>query len=250
MAGTETLLRTGSVHSWDLSTGVDGPGTRFTLFLAGCPLRCLYCQNPDTWRVGEGEITGVGEVMQQILRYRKVFERTGGGVTVSGGEPLLQAGFVAALFHECAALGIRTALDTSGNLGARASDALLADTNLVLLDIKSFEPRSYENVTQGASVVPTLQFATRLSQLEIPTWIRFVVVPGHNDSVANVAALADFVASLRSVERVDVIGFHKLGEPKYSALHLPFPLAATPSPTTGQLAEVRAVFASRGLSVT
>ncbi|BEP15796.1 pyruvate formate-lyase-activating protein [Acidothermaceae bacterium B102] len=240
----------GSVHSWDLSTGVDGPGTRFTLFLAGCTLRCVYCQNPDTWRVGMGKMTSVDDVMAQIVRYRKVFDRTGGGVTVSGGEPLLQPRFVTELFRRCAALGISTALDTSGALGALASDELLADTCLVLLDIKSMDPASYRRVTRTGSIEPTLRFASRLSEQGIPIWVRFVVVPGYNDDPDNVEALAAFVETLETVERVDVIGFHRLGVPKYEALHLPILLEATPTPTAEQLAAVRDVFVGHGQRVT
>lgn len=242
--------RTGSVHSWDLATGVDGPGTRFTLFLSGCPLRCVYCQNPDTWRVGCGKTTSVDEVMTQIARYAEVFARTGGGLTISGGEPLLQPAFTAALFRECTALGIHTALDTSGALGAQATDELLADTSLVLLDLKSFDPDSYRRVTQGGRIAPTLQFAERLKAMRVPVWVRFVVVPGYNDDAENVDGLATFVSGLTNVERVDVMGFHRLGEPKYAALGLPIPLRETATPTAEHLAAIRLRFADEGLTVT
>lgn len=246
----EALHRTGSVHSWDLSTGVDGPGTRFTLFLSGCPLRCVYCQNPDTWRVGLGEQVSVEHVMQQISRYTQVFRRTGGGVTISGGEPLLQPAFATAVLRECAALGIHTALDTSGALGSQASDAMLADTSLVLLDIKAFGQPAYDRVTQGGSIAPTLRFAERLEGLRVPVWIRYVVVPGYNDDPAGVDGLAAYVGGLANVERVDVIGFHRLGEPKYRALGIPFPLAEVPAPTTESLGRIRQRFARHGIPVT
>ncbi|MGH8880044.1 MAG: radical SAM protein, partial [Stackebrandtia sp.] len=174
--------RVGSVHSWDISTGVDGPGTRFVVFTSGCPLRCLYCQNPDTWRMRDGRPTSVDELITEIAKYRRFIEIAGGGVTVSGGEPLLQPDFVAELLHRVKQLGLRTALDTSGYLGARASDALLADTDLVLLDIKSWDPRTYAAVTGGADVAPTIAFRGRLAALERLTWIRFVLVPGLNDA--------------------------------------------------------------------
>lgn len=240
----------GTVHSWDLSTGVDGPGTRLVLFLAGCPLRCLYCQNPDTWSERDGAVTSPGEVMRRIRRYRKVFDRTGGGVTISGGEPLLQPRFTAAVFRECADEGIHTALDTSGALGARATDELLLDTDLVLLDIKSFVPTTYSRITGGGDVAPTLRFARRLAGLERRVRIRFVLVPGLNDAPDNLEPLADFVAGLGNVDRVDVLPFHALAVPKYEALGLPFPLAGRPLPTPDQTAAARAVFATRGLTVT
>lgn len=176
--------------------------------------------------------------------------RTGGGVTVSGGEPLLQPRFTAALMRACMDEGISTALDTSGALGARASDQLLLDTDLTLLDIKSFRPSTYSLVTGGGDVTPTLHFARRLAALQRPVWIRFVLVPGMNDDADNVEPLADFVAGLPNVERVDVLPFHSLAAAKYDAIGLPFPLGDHPAPTPEQAASVRAVFAARGLTVT
>lgn len=132
-------MTTGRIHSWDLSTGVDGPGTRFVLFVSGCPLRCLYCANPDTWHMRDGREVTVDEVMAEIEKYRPFVTTAGGGVTVTGGEPLLQPAFTGELLRRCKEAGLHTALDTSGFLGARATDRLLADTDLVLLDIKSFD---------------------------------------------------------------------------------------------------------------
>jgi pyruvate formate lyase activating enzyme len=247
----EALATTpGSLHSWDLSSGVDGPGTRLVLFLAGCPLRCLYCQNPDTWQERDGARTSVAAVMTKVHRYRKIFSRTGGGVTLSGGEPLLQPRFAAAVLHACAEAGVSTALDTSGALGARASDQLLLDTDLVLLDIKAFAPDSYTRITGGGDLAPTLRFAQRLARLERRVWVRFVLVPGHNDDAAEVEALADFVADLGNVERVDVLPFHKLATPKYEAMGLAFPLIDRPVPTLDQTAAVRAIFTAHGLRTT
>ncbi|TCC20567.1 pyruvate formate-lyase-activating protein [Kribbella sindirgiensis] len=240
----------GAVHSWDLSTGVDGPGTRLVLFLAGCPLRCLYCQNPDTWSERDGARTTVPEVMQKVQRYRRILDRTGGGLTVSGGEPLLQPKFTAAVFKACQEDGVSTVLDTSGALGARATDDLLLDTDLVLLDIKSFVPATYAQVTGGGDVAPTLRFARRLAGLERRIWIRFVLVPGLNDAPGNLAPLADFVAGLGTVERVDVLPFHTLAIPKYQELGLTFPLTGHPTPTPEQTAAARHHFATRGLTVT
>ncbi|MCR6711595.1 MAG: 4Fe-4S cluster-binding domain-containing protein [Demequina sp.] len=140
---------TGSVHSWDLSTGVDGPGTRMTLFMAGCGMRCQYCQNPDTWRMRDGVRHTVDEVMERVTRYATIMKVTGGGLTVSGGEPLLQARFVMNVFKRCKDLGIHTALDTAGLLGSRLSDDDLNYVDLTLLDIKSGLPETYQRVTGG-----------------------------------------------------------------------------------------------------
>lgn len=148
-------MNTGRVHSWDLSTGVDGPGTRFVLFVSGCPLRCLYCANPDTWHLRDGKPTTVDEVMAEIDKYRAFVTTAGGGVTITGGEPLLQSAFTAEIFRRCKEAGLHTALDTSGFLGARADDALLADADLVLLDIKSFDIGTYRKLTGGELAPPS-----------------------------------------------------------------------------------------------
>ena len=240
---------TGAVHSWDLSTGVDGPGTRFVLFTAGCPLRCLYCHNPDTWSERGGVRTSVADVMARVERYRTLFDVTGGGVTVSGGEPLLQPAFTGAVLHACHEAGIATALDTSGALGARASDALLADVDLTLLDVKCADPARYRRLT-GGDLDPTLRFARRLALLGRTTWVRYVLVPGWTDDVAEVGPLAEFLAGLGVVERVDVLPFHRLGLAKYDALGIAAPLARTPGPTIESLAAVRGAFAAAGLTVT
>jgi pyruvate formate lyase activating enzyme len=239
-------VSTGAVHSWDIATAVDGPGTRFVVFTAGCPLRCQYCQNPETWHERDGQRVSVDELMVDIAKYRRFIEVAGGGVTVSGGEPLLQHTFVAELLHRCKELGLHTALDTSGFLGHHATDALLADTDLVLLDIKSWDPATYRQVT-GQEVAPTLTFARRLSDVGKPMWIRFVLVPGLTDDWDNVEGIAEFVATLESVERVDVLPFHKLGAPKYAALGIPFPLADAPAPDAELVERVRGQFIRRGL---
>ncbi|MFI1388759.1 pyruvate formate-lyase-activating protein [Streptomyces griseoaurantiacus] len=236
---------TGRVHSWDLSTGVDGPGTRFVLFLSGCPLRCLYCANPDTWHMRDGRTATVDEIMAEIEKYRPFLTASGGGVTLTGGEALLQPAFTGALLRRCKEAGLHTALDTSGFLGARASDALLADTDLVLLDIKSFDIGTYRRLT-GGDLAPTLAFATRLNRLGVPLWIRYVLVPGWTDDLTAVDGLAEFVAGLDTVDRVDVLPFHKLGAPKYEALGIPFPLKDTPTPDPALTERVRARFRAHG----
>jgi pyruvate formate lyase activating enzyme len=241
-------VTTGSVHSWDIATAVDGPGTRFVLFLSGCPLRCLYCHNPDTWHMRDGLRMTVDEVMAEVAKYRRFIEVAGGGLTVSGGEPLLQPDFTAEVLHRAHELGLHTALDTSGFLGARASDELLTDTDLVLLDIKSWDPVTYRHVT-GGEVTPTLEFARRLSALRKPVWIRFVLVPGHTDAADNVEGIASFVSTLEAVERVEVLPFHKLGAPKYAALGIPFPLENVPTPDAELVRRVRGQFADRGVPV-
>ncbi|GAA1256661.1 pyruvate formate-lyase-activating protein [Sphaerisporangium rubeum] len=238
---------TGVISSWDLSVGVDGPGSRFVVFTCGCPLRCLYCQNPETWRMRDGRRVTVDEVMAEIGKYRRFIEVAGGGVTVSGGEPLLQPRFTAELLRRCKDAGLHTALDTSGFLGDRADDALLADTDLVLLDIKSGDPEAYRALT-GRDLEPTLRFARRLADLGKRTWVRFVLVPGLTDAPEHVDAVARFVAGLGNVEHVDVLPFHRMAAEKYGRLGLTFPLADVRPPGPDLTARVRAQFAVRGVT--
>jgi pyruvate formate lyase activating enzyme len=237
----------GMVHSWDLSTGVDGPGTRFVVFLAGCPLRCLYCQNPDTRHMRDGRRTSADEIIHEAAKYTEFIHASGGGATISGGEPLLQPVFASELFHRFKReLGLHTALDTSGFLGARATDTLLADVDLVLLDIKSWDRKLYRHLT-GQDLAPTLDFAHRLADLGKEVWVRFVLVPGLTDPAENVEGVAAFTASLGNVTRVDVLPFHKLGAAKWAALGSEFTLAGAPGPTPEQISAARAAFAAHGL---
>ncbi|GAA2987528.1 pyruvate formate-lyase-activating protein [Streptosporangium longisporum] len=238
---------TGVISSWDLSIGVDGPGTRFTVFTAGCPLRCLYCQNPETWRMRDGRRVTVDEVMDEVGKYRRFLTVAHGGVTISGGEPLLQPGFTAEVLRRCREIGLHTALDTSGFLGERAGDALLADTDLVLLDIKSSDPATYHGLT-GAPLEPTLRFARRLAALGRPTWVRFVLVPGLTDDPGNVEGIARFVAGLGNVEHVDVLPYHRMAAEKYRRLGLPFPLPGVLPPGPELLERVHAQFRAHGVT--
>ncbi|NJP74253.1 radical SAM protein, partial [Streptomyces sp. C1-2] len=193
----------------------------------------------------DGRAATVDEIMAEIEKYRPFLTASGGGVTLTGGEALLQPAFTGALLRRCKEAGLHTALDTSGFLGARASDALLADTDLVLLDIKSFDIGTYRRLT-GGDLAPTLAFATRLNRLGVPLWIRYVLVPGWTDDLTAVDGLAEFVAGLDTVDRVDVLPFHKLGAPKYEALGIPFPLKDTPTPDPALTERVRARFRAHG----
>ncbi len=238
----------GSVHSWDLVTGADGPGTRMTLFLAGCGMRCQYCQNPDTWRMRDGKTHTVDEVMERVTRYATIMKVTGGGLTISGGEPLLQARFVVNVFKRCKDLNIHTALDTSGLLGSRLTDDDLNYVDLTLLDIKSGLPETYRRVT-GRPLQPTLDFANRLSDLGKTMWIRFVLVPGLTDDFHNVEAVARFVETLDSVQRFEVLPFHQLGRDKWAATGEPYLLADTEPPSRELIERVKRQFAAHGLPV-
>ena len=239
---------TGWIHSVETAGTVDGPGVRFVLFTAGCPLRCLYCHNPDSQHMKEGHEVPVEQVLDEIASYADMLKRMHGGLTISGGEPLVQPEFTAAILRGAKELGLHTALDTSGYLGARATGALLADTDLVLLDIKHMDPAVYRRLT-GVELQPTLDFARHLDALGKPMWIRYVLVPGLTDQRQAVEALADFVASLSSVERVDVLPFHKMGEYKWFERDLRYELADVQPPSPEAAEAVRAMFRARGLFV-
>jgi pyruvate formate lyase activating enzyme len=238
----------GYVHSIEVGSTVDGPGIRLVLFLTGCPMRCQYCHNPDTWHKDNGEPYKLSQMMEKIGKYVDVLKISQGGITISGGEPVLQHAFATRVFRGCKALGMHTCLDTSGRLGDRLTDAELDDIDLQLLDIKSGDPATYERVT-GHPLAPTLNYARRLSDRRRPLWVRFVLVPGLTDDHDNVEKVADICAALRSLERVEVLRFHQMGLAKYKELGVPYPLQNVEPPTAELTERVRGQFRSRGLTV-
>ena len=237
----------GMLHSWELVTAVDGPGTRMTTFVAGCPLRCLYCHNPDTISTRHGLPVKAGALLKRIKRYRGVFKATGVGITLSGGEALAQPAFVRRVLAGAKELGIHTALDTSGFLGHHADDAMLADIDLVLLDVKAGDEVTYGKVT-GRALQPTLDFGRRLSAAGVETWIRFVLVPGLTDADSTIEPIADYAASLSAVTRVEILPFHQMGSAKWTELGMAYQLADTKPPTPELVGRVRGIFRARGLA--
>ncbi|PFG32967.1 pyruvate formate-lyase-activating protein [Sanguibacter antarcticus] len=238
----------GSIHSWELVTAVDGPGTRMTVFFSGCPLRCLYCHNPDTMQMKNGETITSEELLRRILRYKPVFTSTGGGLTISGGEVLMQPTFAATILAGAKAAGIHTTIDTSGYLGAACTDEMLETIDLVLLDVKSGDPDTYKKVT-GRDLQPTLDFGRRIADKGIEIWVRFVLVPGLTDDTANIEAVADYAATLPTVTRLEVLPFHQMGRDKWASLGMRYELEDTPPPTNEETEQVRDIFRARGLSV-
>lgn len=239
----------GSVHSWELVTAVDGPGTRLTIFMNGCPLRCLYCHNPDTFNMRDGQPIEAEDLLKRIKRYRKVFRSTGGGITISGGEVLMQRAFAWNILMGAKSLGIHTCIDTSGFLGAAATDDFLESVDLVLLDVKSGDPAIYKNLT-GRELQPTIDFGDRLNALGKEVWIRFVSVPGYTDSYENVEKVADIVCRWpNSVSRVEVLPFHQMGTDKWETLGLDYKLKDVQPPSKEETERVREQFRARGLTV-
>jgi pyruvate formate lyase activating enzyme len=239
---------TGYVHSWEVGSTVDGPGLRFVAFLTGCLLRCQYCHNPDTWHKHNGTPITVARGMKRIGEFANVLKLSRGGITLSGGEPQLQHDFVMEIFKRCKALGLHTCCDTSGRLGAKFSDDDLAHIDLHLLDIKSGDPEIYEQITRQP-LKPTVDFAQRLSALGRPIWIRYVLVAGLSDGYDNVEKVADIVAGLKSVERVEVLRFHQMGKDKWHKLGLEYKLDNIEPPDAELSERVRGQFRSRGLTV-
>jgi pyruvate formate lyase activating enzyme len=238
----------GSIHSWELVTAVDGPGTRLTIFLNGCPLRCLYCHNPDTFLMRDGHPVEADELLRRMKRYRRVFASTGGGITLSGGEVLMQPAFAGKLLRGAKAMDIHTALDTSGFLGANASDKMLDDVDLVLLDVKSGDEETYKKVT-GRMLQPTITFGDRLAERDIEIWVRFVLVPGLTDDPENIRKVARIAGRWPSVSRVEVLPFHQMGRDKWHNLGLEYKLEGTKPPSAQQTEEARDIFRRAGFKV-
>jgi pyruvate formate lyase activating enzyme len=238
----------GYVHSYETGSRLDGPGIRATLFLSGCPLRCQYCHNPDTWRLKHGVHVPIERIVSRLGDFAPALRAMKGGLTLSGGEPLVQPAFSGRIFGAAKALGLHTALDTSGFFGARATDAYLQNVDLVLLDIKSWDPETYRRVTKQ-DVAPTLRFAERLAAMGKPVWIRYVLVPGLTDDPANVAGVAKFVAPMKNIEWVEVLPFHQLGSFKWKELGLDYELAGTPQASQDLVERVHGQFRDAGCNV-
>lgn len=238
----------GYVHSIEAGGLVDGPGVRYVVFLSGCLLRCSYCHNPDSWDLARGGEIAADELVTRIARTVPFLRASNGGVTLSGGEPLAQSRFALSVLRGAKALGLHTALDTSGYLGSRATDELLLATDLVLLDIKSFDPDTYRALT-GVEIAPTLAFARRLAERGTPVWVRFVLVPGVTDDPDNMRGLAGFAAGLANVERVEVLPFHQHGAHKWRRLGIPYSLEHTPIPTAEEVQAAGEIFRAVGLRV-
>ena len=217
-----------------------------TLFMAGCPLRCLYCHNPDTFKMKDGEPVTLDGIMERVLRYRAIFRASGGGLTISGGEPLMQPAFVKSILREAKKNDIHTAIDTTGYLGSYVTDKDLDDLDLVLLDVKSGIPEIYKALT-SRELQPTIDFGDRLAKLDKRVWVRFVLVPGHTDQPENIDAVAQIVLRWPNVERLEVLPFHQMGRDKWDAIGTPYELDDVIPPSNEETEAVRERFRELGV---
>jgi len=235
----------GYAHSYETASRYDGPGLRVVLFVSGCLLRCTYCHNPDTWHLKDGTYVSAQQVIDRLGTFVSALRSLDGGLTISGGEPMVQLAFTRRILAAAKQMGLHTAIETSGFLGDRVDDRYLSHLDLVLLDIKSSDPDTYRAVT-GRDLAPTLRFAERLAAIGKPVWVRFTLVPGSTDDPANVDGIARFVAPMKNVEWVEVQPFHQLGAFKWKAMKLDYKHADTPQPTPDLIKRVIDQFRAAG----
>jgi pyruvate formate lyase activating enzyme len=220
----------GFLHSFTTGSTVDGPGVRIVAWTAGCQWRCLYCHNPDTWKLMNGMPVTLDRAVEEVAKYRHGLKVMSGGITLSGGEPLMQDRFAIRLLSAAKAMDVHTAMETNGYLGERLSDAELEKIDLILLGLKTWTPERHLHLT-AKDITPTLEFALRLSRLRRKIWVRFVLVPGLTDDPENIDEIAKFAADLGIVERVEVLPFHQLGRYKWKELGLDYTLNDIQAPT-------------------
>lgn len=226
-------MSTGYIHSFQSLGTVDGPGVRFVVFLQGCCLRCACCHNPDTWEIGSGTEYTANEVVRRAERYRNYFGAQG-GITLSGGEPLLQPAFVHDVFQQCHTVGIHTCLDTAGAALTNEIRSLLNETDRVLLDWKFTNAKDYHRYT-GGSLSVTKEFLAFLNHAHIPVTLRQVIIPTLNDSADNVRQLAAVVQRYSCIDTVELLPFRKLCQVKYDKAGIAFPLATVPEPSASTM---------------
>ncbi len=236
----------GYVHSVETFGTVDGPGIRYVVFFQGCPLRCKFCHNPDTWRCGAGREMDAAEVVEDILKYRNYIQS--GGVTLSGGEPLLQPEFAAAILRGCAEHGIHTAVDTSGIVPLSNCREAVDAANLILLDIKHIDAAKARELTgqDNRNALELLDYCERTGK---EVWIRHVVIPGLTDDPEPLERMARYLSGFTTIRRIEILPFHKMGEFKWKQLGLEYELGDTPEPTAESIQRIREIFIKQGLPV-
>ncbi len=236
----------GFLHSFTTGSYLDGPGARVVAWTTGCGWRCQYCHNPDTWTLRNGFPISVGRATEELRKYRQGLMKMSGGLTISGGDPLMQDRFVVKLLAAAHAMRVHTCIETNGYFGEKLSDAELATIDLVMLGIKTWDDERHIRLT-GRSVEKTLAFARRLAALKKPMWVRFVLVPGLTDDPEDIARIAQFAAALGNVERVEVLPFHQMGRFKWEQIGIPYALEAVEAPKPEAVERACEIFRSAGL---
>jgi len=236
----------GFLHSFTTGSTVDGPGVRVVAWTTGCMFRCLYCHNPDTWSMSNGIPVSIQRATEELRKYRLGLKIMSGGFTLSGGEPLMQHRFAVKLFRAAHDMGIHTALDTNGYWGYRLTDEDLEQIDLLLLDIKAWDPERHRRLT-GMDIHPVLKFAQHVAKRRRPVWLRFVLVPGLTDDCNDIARIAGFAAGLGNVERVDVLPFHQMGRYKWKQLGIHYELDNLDPPSAEAVNNACEIFRAVGL---
>jgi pyruvate formate lyase activating enzyme len=231
----------GFLHSIYTGGMVDGPGIRTVVFLAGCSLRCLYCHNPDTWYRMQNKKKTVDELIEEVRKYRSYYKFSGGGITISGGEPTDQPYFLKEMLKACKENNIHATLDTSGCASDEIAEGILPHVDLLLLDFKTFNPERYAQITNQKIERPLLTLRLA-AELKIPVWIRFVLVPGLTDDLNEIREMSKFLSQYVNIEKIDVLPFHKHGEHKWKELEYDYKLADTQPPSEQLLKEVQEIF--------
>jgi len=229
----------GHIHSTESFGAADGPGVRFIVFMQGCHMRCRYCHNPDTWKMDGGDEVTADEILKRALRFKPYWGKDG-GITISGGEPLLQIDFVIELFKKAKELGINTCIDTAGNPFTKEEpffskfEELMKYTDLLLLDLKEINPARHKDLT-GIDNSNIIEMAKYLSEINKPVWIRHVLVPEHSDFDEDLDALGDFIDTLSNVDRVEILPYHTLGKFKWENLGIPYTLESISPPSAERI---------------
>lgn len=238
----------GFLHSFTTGSAVDGPGIRLVAWTTLCMFRCRFCHNPDTWTITNGIPVPLTRAVGELRKYANALGAMKGGFTLSGGEPLMQARFATRLFAAAKDMGVHTAIETNGFYGSRLSDAELADIDLVILDMKAFNPAQHSRVTAVGDNAPVIEFCKRLAKLGRPMWLRYVLVPGLTDIPSEMEQVAAFGASLGNVERMEVLPFHQMGKFKWERLGILYQLTDTEPPTQDSVDEAIGIFRKAGLN--
>jgi len=231
-------MTTGYVHSFESLGALDGPGLRFVVFLSGCPLRCLYCHNPDTWDMLAGKEMTADEIVKKAMRYQPYFQNSG-GITLSGGEPLMQPKFAMEILRKCREVGISTCVDTGGSVLNDDVKAALAYADLVMLDVKHTDAVKYNTLT-GGNIETNKAFLEYCKMLQIPLWVRQVILPGWNDTADDMAYLLRYI-EVANVQKIELLPYHMLGLHKWEALGLPYKLKEMRPPSKEQMTRLREI---------